>query len=99
MNGFAIILLGLIAFGVLHIKSTSFMAWQWYVAPRISEARVCFTDVRLRLMIIFGVITLIVSVLFWYVALAAVLPRQCSVPDPALAPGSSSLILLLRPGS
>ncbi|KIP08849.1 hypothetical protein PHLGIDRAFT_87502 [Phlebiopsis gigantea 11061_1 CR5-6] len=47
MNGAAIILLGLIAFGCLHIKSTSFMAWQW-------------------LMIIFGLITLIVSVLFWF---------------------------------
>lgn len=47
MNGAAIILLGLIAFGVLHIKSTNFMAWQW-------------------LMIIFGLITLVVSVVFWF---------------------------------
>ncbi|KAF7793127.1 hypothetical protein EIP86_004236 [Pleurotus ostreatoroseus] len=47
MNGFAIIILGLIAFGVLHVKSDKFMPWQW-------------------LMIITGIITLIVSVLFWF---------------------------------
>ena len=29
MNGAAIILLGLIAFGCLHIHSTTFEAWQW----------------------------------------------------------------------
>ena len=39
MNGAAIIMLGLIAFGVLHIKSTSFMAWQWCVPPRPVSAR------------------------------------------------------------
>ena len=48
MNGFGIILLGLIAFGTLHIETRDFMPWQW-------------------LMIITGIITLIVSVLFWYV--------------------------------
>jgi len=47
MNGVAIVMLGLIAYGTLHIKSTHFMPWQW-------------------LMIIFGLITLIVSVLFWF---------------------------------
>ncbi|THG96614.1 hypothetical protein EW026_g5249 [Hermanssonia centrifuga] len=47
MNGAAIIILGLIAFGVLHITSDSLMPWQW-------------------LMIITGIITLIVSVLFWF---------------------------------
>ncbi|PSS31052.1 hypothetical protein PHLCEN_2v2384 [Hermanssonia centrifuga] len=47
MNGAAIIMLGLIAFGVLHITSDSLMPWQW-------------------LMIITGIITLIVSVLFWF---------------------------------
>ena len=48
MNGTAIILLGLIAFGTIHIETGKFMSWQW-------------------LMIITGIITLIVSVLFWYV--------------------------------
>ncbi|KAI0797539.1 major facilitator superfamily domain-containing protein [Abortiporus biennis] len=47
MNGAAIIMLGLIAYGTLHIKTTHFMPWQW-------------------LMIIFGLVTLIVSVLFWF---------------------------------
>ena len=48
MNGCAIIMLGLVAYGTLHIKTEKFMPWQW-------------------LMIITGAITLIVSVLFWYV--------------------------------
>ena len=30
MNGAAIIMLGLVAFGTLHIKTGSFMPWQWY---------------------------------------------------------------------
>lgn len=47
MNGAAIVMLGLIAYGTLHIKTENFMPWQW-------------------LMIIFGTITLIVSVLFWF---------------------------------
>ncbi|TCD70250.1 hypothetical protein EIP91_004151 [Steccherinum ochraceum] len=47
MNGAAIIMLGLIAFGTLHITGGPLEPWQW-------------------LMIIFGSITLIVSVLFWF---------------------------------
>ncbi|KAJ3015913.1 hypothetical protein NUW54_g922 [Trametes sanguinea] len=46
MNGAAIILLGLIAFGTLHIHSGVLEAWQW-------------------LMIITGIITFIVAILFW----------------------------------
>ncbi|THH28921.1 hypothetical protein EUX98_g5267 [Antrodiella citrinella] len=47
MNGFAIVMLGLIAFGTLHISGGPLEPWQW-------------------LMIIFGIITFIVSVLFWF---------------------------------
>ena len=47
MNGFAIIFLGLVSFGLLHIRSTKFMPWQW-------------------LMIITGLLTLVVGVLFWF---------------------------------
>ena len=32
MNGFAIIFLGLLAFGCTHIKTPSFEPWQWLVA-------------------------------------------------------------------
>ncbi|PCH37794.1 MFS general substrate transporter [Wolfiporia cocos MD-104 SS10] len=46
MNGFAVIVLGLVAYGTLHIKSSVLEPWQW-------------------LMLITGIITLIVSVLFW----------------------------------
>ncbi|CDO76435.1 hypothetical protein BN946_scf184781.g12 [Trametes cinnabarina] len=48
MNGAAIILLGLIAFGTLHIHSGVLEAWQW-------------------LMIITGIITFIVAILFWFI--------------------------------
>lgn len=48
MNGCAIIMLGLVAYGTLHIKTGNFMPWQW-------------------LMIITGIITLVVAVLFWCV--------------------------------
>jgi len=47
MNGFAIIILGFVAFGCIHIKSTRIMPWQW-------------------LMLITGIVTFIVSVLFWF---------------------------------
>jgi ACS family allantoate permease-like MFS transporter len=47
MNGFAIVFLGLVSFGLLHIKSTAFLPWQW-------------------LMIITGLLTLIVAVVFWF---------------------------------
>ncbi|KZT26575.1 MFS general substrate transporter [Neolentinus lepideus HHB14362 ss-1] len=47
MNGVAVIVLGFVAFGVLHAKTSNFMPWQW-------------------LMIITGAITLITSVLFWF---------------------------------
>ncbi|KAI0072273.1 MFS general substrate transporter [Panus rudis PR-1116 ss-1] len=47
MNGAAIVMLGLVAYGTLHIKTEKFMPWQW-------------------LMIITGIITLIVAVLFWF---------------------------------
>ena len=46
MDGVAIIVLGFVAFGVAHIKSTSFEPWQW-------------------LNVVFGLITLVASVLFW----------------------------------
>lgn len=29
MNGFAVIILGFIAFGVLHTRTPNFMPWQW----------------------------------------------------------------------
>lgn len=29
MNGAAIVMLGLIAYGTLHIKTGNFMPWQW----------------------------------------------------------------------
>ena len=35
MNGTAIILLGLIAYGTLHIKTGSFMPWQWSASPNL----------------------------------------------------------------
>ncbi|KAI0823552.1 MFS general substrate transporter [Trametes gibbosa] len=47
MNGAAIILLGLVAYGTLHIHSTVLQAWQW-------------------LMIITGIITFVVAILFWF---------------------------------
>ncbi|KAF9265637.1 MFS general substrate transporter [Marasmius fiardii PR-910] len=47
MNGFAVIFLGFVAFGLLHTKTSNFMPWQW-------------------LMIITGLITLVTSVLFWF---------------------------------
>ncbi|PCH37793.1 MFS general substrate transporter [Wolfiporia cocos MD-104 SS10] len=46
MNGFAIIMLGLVAYGTLHIKSSVLQPWQW-------------------LMLITGIITFVVSILFW----------------------------------
>nr|VWP00642.1 S-adenosylmethionine synthase (EC [Ganoderma boninense] len=48
MNGAAIILLGLVAYGTLHIHNDVLQAWQW-------------------LMIITGIITFVVSILFWQV--------------------------------
>ncbi|GLB34691.1 putative membrane transporter [Lyophyllum shimeji] len=47
MNGFGIIFLGLIAFGLIHTKTKNFHPWQW-------------------LMVITGLITLVVSILFWF---------------------------------
>ncbi|KAI0807659.1 MFS general substrate transporter [Fomes fomentarius] len=47
MNGAAIIMLGLVAYGTLHIHHDVLEAWQW-------------------LMIITGIITLVVAVLFWF---------------------------------
>ncbi|EMD38093.1 hypothetical protein CERSUDRAFT_113228 [Gelatoporia subvermispora B] len=47
MNGLAVIMLGLVAYGTLHIKATALMPWQW-------------------LMIITGIITFVVSILFWF---------------------------------
>lgn len=47
MNGFAVIILGFISYGLLYTHTASFMPWQW-------------------LMIITGIITLITSVLFWF---------------------------------
>ncbi|CCM02234.1 uncharacterized protein FIBRA_04314 [Fibroporia radiculosa] len=47
MNGAAIIALGLIAYGTLHIQSSVLEPWQW-------------------LMLIFGIITFVVAILFWF---------------------------------
>ncbi|KAI0957870.1 hypothetical protein AcW1_006123 [Taiwanofungus camphoratus] len=47
MNGLAIIMLGLVAYGTLHIKTGSLLPWQW-------------------LMLITGIITFVVSILFWF---------------------------------
>ena len=47
MDGAAIVALGFIAFGCLHIETASFRPWQW-------------------LNIVFGLATLVVSVLFWW---------------------------------
>ncbi|GBE81803.1 Uncharacterized transporter [Sparassis crispa] len=47
MNGAAIVLLGLVAYGTLHIKSSVLLPWQW-------------------LMLIFGIITFVVGILFWF---------------------------------
>ncbi|EIM90358.1 MFS general substrate transporter [Stereum hirsutum FP-91666 SS1] len=47
MNGVAIIILGFVAFGVLHTTNENFQPWQW-------------------LMVITGLITLIISVIFWF---------------------------------
>ncbi|KAG6868696.1 hypothetical protein C0993_011926 [Termitomyces sp. T159_Od127] len=47
MNGAAVIFLGLIAFGLIHIHNDNLHAWQW-------------------LMIITGLVTFVVSVLFWF---------------------------------
>ncbi|CCM02233.1 uncharacterized protein FIBRA_04313 [Fibroporia radiculosa] len=47
MNGTAIIMLGLIAYGTLHIRSSVLEPWQW-------------------LMLIFGIITFVVAILFWF---------------------------------
>ncbi|KAI0748380.1 MFS general substrate transporter [Daedaleopsis nitida] len=47
MNGAAIIMLGLVAYGTLHIQNDVLEPWQW-------------------LMIITGVITFVVAVLFWF---------------------------------
>ncbi|RPD66615.1 MFS general substrate transporter [Lentinus tigrinus ALCF2SS1-7] len=47
MNGAAIIFLGLVAYGTLHIHNDVLQAWQW-------------------LMIITGIITFVVSILFWF---------------------------------
>lgn len=37
MNGFAVIILGFVAYGVLHINTPRIMPWQWYtpLTPRI----------------------------------------------------------------
>lgn len=47
MNGLALIILGFIAFGCIHIKHSTVKPWQW-------------------LMVITGLITFVVSVLFWF---------------------------------
>ncbi|CCM06676.1 uncharacterized protein FIBRA_08961 [Fibroporia radiculosa] len=47
MNGAAVVMLGLIAYGTLHIQSNVLEPWQW-------------------LMLIFGIITFVVAILFWF---------------------------------
>ncbi|TFY78840.1 hypothetical protein EWM64_g5176 [Hericium alpestre] len=47
MNGVAIIFLGFLGFGVLHIRTGGFMPWQWLTT-------------------ITGLLTLIVTILFWF---------------------------------
>lgn len=72
MNGVAIIILGFVAFGVLHTTNENFQPWQWYVRPptltfliRGSDGMFCACDCH-RLMVITGLITLIISVIFWF---------------------------------
>lgn len=74
MNGFAVIVLGFIAFGVLHTSTENFEPWQWCVLWRISHGITSTTRLQddnqhlrsYRLMIITGIITLITAILFWY---------------------------------
>jgi MFS transporter, ACS family, allantoate permease len=76
MDGIAIIALGLIAYGCLHIKTSSFEPWQW-------------------LNIIFGIATLISSVVFWYAVLLSSHTALFAHTDP----GSSSQTTRRRRGS
>lgn len=67
MNGIAAIILGFVAFGVLHITSGSFAPWQWCVHTLafIRFSLRSFAHYTCRLMIITGLITLITSIAFW----------------------------------
>lgn len=69
MDGIAIICLGFVSFGCLHIRSTSVEPWQWYV-PSISTLITAMYSHSSRVMIIFGIVTVLSSVAFWYFAQA-----------------------------
>jgi ACS family allantoate permease-like MFS transporter len=64
MNGVAIIVMGLISFGVLHTHTKSFLPWQWWVFIGFTQC-FCFSRMCDRLMIIMGVATLLTSVAYW----------------------------------
>lgn len=68
MNGTAIIFLGLVAYGTLHIKHGALAPWQWSVLFPHNHYVLVQTNscTRCRLMIITGVITFITSILFWF---------------------------------
>lgn len=72
MTGLGAIVLGFVAFGVLHINSGSFAPWQWcvYMSAFVhSFAYACIHLCTWRLMIITGGMTLITSVVFWWALL------------------------------
>ena len=69
MNGVAIIFLGLVAYGTLHIKHGALAPWQWCVAsslPLLCSPSRALTPFVGRLMIITGLITFITAILFWF---------------------------------
>ena len=65
MNGVAIIFLGLVAYGTLHIKHGALAPWQWCVTSSLL-ALLCTYALVGRLMIITGLITFITAILFWF---------------------------------
>lgn len=65
MNGTAQIISGFLSFGSLHIHTSGFEPWQWYVSyPRLASA--AYSKNMNRLMIITGALTLITSACFFF---------------------------------
>ena len=83
MNGFAIIFLGFVSFGVLHTKVWTFPLDLYILTNNPSDPQIHamamvrinrflsiffpLTSLPVRLMVITGIMTLIISVLFWYI--------------------------------
>ncbi|KAH0583569.1 hypothetical protein H2248_009192 [Termitomyces sp. 'cryptogamus'] len=80
MNGAAAIFLGLVAFGFIHthvclfhlrlfstdiIQNDNFHPWQWYAAIHLRDTAIS-PRLLTRLMILTGLVTLVVSGLFWF---------------------------------